>query len=80
MSEYSLCFINGQSGNCNSDCEQFQDGKCDVGVEIAYEAFAYYTPDEIEELINDMYNDVELFLRRGKGEADIDLYISGLGY
>lgn len=29
MSEYSVCFRNGMSGNCNPLCEDFLDGDCD---------------------------------------------------
>lgn len=34
MSEYSVCFINGQLGNCNENCEDFLNGLCDIGDEI----------------------------------------------
>ncbi len=34
MSTHGICYDNGQSGNCNSDCEQFQNGDCDVEEDI----------------------------------------------
>ena len=34
MSQYSVCFINGQSGNCDEDCSDFIDGECDAGDEL----------------------------------------------
>lgn len=29
MSEYSICFRNGNRGACNPDCEQFQSLECE---------------------------------------------------
>ena len=30
MSNHSICFSNGDGGNCNVDCELFQSGECEV--------------------------------------------------
>jgi len=34
MSKHGICYDNGQSGNCNIDCEEFLDGKCEAAEEV----------------------------------------------
>ena len=34
MSIHGVCFDNGMSGKCNTDCEQYLEGNCDAADEF----------------------------------------------
>ena len=56
MSIHGVCFDNGQSGNCNIKCEDFQNKKCEVYIEVI-DAMntSEYSLDEINEA-KELYN------------------------
>lgn len=52
---YSDCFRNGQNGNCNPECHQFQRGECDEPQEFQIQ-------DIVEDLgISETIHVIELY-------------------
>lgn len=50
MSIHGICFDNGQSGNCNCDCEQFLEGGCAASSDIIDNAVrAGFSTEDIAE-------------------------------
>lgn len=80
MSEHSVCFKNGMSGNCNMDCSQFEDGDCENSVEIIKEGIAALSCKEMQLIIEIAYNEVELFTLRGGGATDAELVFNAFRY
>lgn len=82
MSVHGLCFDNGQSGRCNSDCELFLIGKCEAGDEIVENMYNDMSPEEIKLELEILYeqNEVTMFVLRGEGKSDLELITKGLGY
>ena len=54
MNEYSICFKNGMSGNCDIDCEQFISSNCDSAYDVVHK-YDNSLSDEDIDLINDLY-------------------------
>ena len=57
MSIHGICYDNGQSGNCNVECELFRSGECQAADEV-YCAFEHNLSDEDKEIITELYGDL----------------------
>jgi len=85
MSIHGICFDNGQSGKCDSDCEIFQHGDCEVADDVIlgeYEFFKeQWSQALIDELFKSKFGEVQLWaLRHGEKLTDLELFTKLHGY
>lgn len=52
MSTHGICFDNGMSGNCNSECEEYLAGNCDAHAEFVSDDMTVEEKREHYELYN----------------------------
>lgn len=85
MSVHGVCFDNCQSGRCNFECEDFQDGICDASEEVIEDLYNNYKTDpmtnNLEYDLQFGFGDVKLWvLRHGEKMSDLELLTKLLGY
>lgn len=80
MSVHGICYDNGQSGNCNCECELFEDGGCDAAGDVIENLYAGMSDAEVNEIIEETIEPVKLFTLRGAGASTIDLLYEIFGY
>ena len=80
MSIHGICYDNGMSGNCNTDCELFGDGKCECPEDVMLPEFERFMEEWPETLRNEFYTshfgEVKLWaLRYGEKLTDFELFV-----
>jgi len=76
MSEHSVCFINGQSGNCNEDCAVFAGGECEAGDEIVEQCPIAW----IDAFLTGAHGEVVVFTLMNDRRKKNELVCKELGY